>query len=154
MLGLKHVVECTCILPQYKNQTPPVFHQFVVFSIINNQDELQPDYAQCNNCGVIHKVVDACKSEILSGQENLSSIISIEDIKMMIPSDLSMVLENYSCDLPNWQHAYFIYSNQKWGEKIILVRENFDDEIRGKILSIDGSNKFRIEPFAESIVIK
>ena len=77
MLGLKHVVECTCILPQYKNQTPPVFHQFVVFSIINNQDELQPDYAQCNNCGVIHKVVDACKSEILSGQENLSSIISI-----------------------------------------------------------------------------
>ncbi len=154
MFGLKHMVECNCILPQYRNQTPAVFHQFVVFSIINKDDELQPDYAQCNNCGIIHKVIDVCKSEIMSGQENLNSIISIEDIKMRIPSDLSLVLENYSCDLPNWQHVHFIYSNEKWGEKIVLVRENFDDEIRGKILSIEGKIKFRIEPFSESIIIK
>ncbi len=46
MFGLKHMVECNCILPQYRNQTPAVFHQFVVFSIINRDDELQPDYAQ------------------------------------------------------------------------------------------------------------
>ena len=154
MFGLKHTLECNCILPQFRNTRPSVFHQFIVFSIINEKDELQPDYAQCNNCGIVHKVVDVCKSEIMTGQENLNSIISIEDIKMMIPSDLSMVLENYSCDLPNWQHVHFIYSNHQWGEKIVLTREHLEDEIRGKILFINGSNKFKIESFVENIVIK
>lgn len=152
MIGIKHMLECTCILPQYKNKRPVIFHEFVVFSVMND-DKLQIHYSQCNNCGIVHKVKDVCRSEILIGQENLASIISIDDIKMMIPSDLSAVLENYACDLANWQHTHFIYANQKWGEKIILIRENLDNEARGKILLIEGPAKFKIEPFIESLVI-
>ena len=154
MRGIKHTIECTCILPQYKYKSPTVFHQFIVFSIIKESDELIEDYAQCNNCGIIHKIIDVCKSKILTGQEKVSSAISIEDIKLMIPTDLSAVLDNYSCDLPNWQHAHFIYSNKKWGDKIILTRELLEEEARGKILLFESANKFKIQPFVESLVIK
>ena len=154
MRGIKHTIECNCILPQYKHKSPTVFHKFVVFSVLNKKDEIIEDYAQCNNCGIIHKIIDICKSKILTGQESISSTISIDDIKLMIPTDLSSVLESYSCDLPNWQHAHFIYSNQLWGERIILTRELLEEEARGKILLFEAHNKFKIEPFVESLVLK
>lgn len=151
MHGIKHIVSCRCMLPQFKNRKDPTMHKFVVFSILDDNDTVQIDYAQCNNCGIVHKIIDLCKSEILHGQEDLSSFISIQDIKLMIPSDLSSVLENYSCDLPTWQQAHFIFANKKWGDKIILNRDNLEDEIKGKILIIEESNKFKIESFIESL---
>ena len=36
---IKHTIECNCVLPQYKNIVPIVFHKFIVFSIIN-EDEI------------------------------------------------------------------------------------------------------------------
>ncbi len=154
MRGIKHTVECTCMLPQFRHKYPAIFHKFIVFSIIDETDKLQADYAQCNNCDAVHKIIDVCKSEILSGQESLASTITVEDIKMMIPSDLTSILENYSCELPNWQHAHFIYDNKLWGEKLILVRELLEEEARGKILVFADFNKFKIESFTESLVIK
>lgn len=138
------------MLPQFKNRKDPPLHKFIVFSILDDEDTVKVDYAQCNNCGVVHKVYDLCKSEILNGQEDANSIISIEDIKFMIPTDLCHVLDSYSCDLPTWQQAHFLFSNHKWGSKIILNREELDGETRGKILIIEDSNKFKIESFVES----
>ena len=64
MQGFKHLVQCHCILPQYRKMKDPVFHKFVVFSTIDKKDNVEPKNVQCNNCGVIHKVFDICKSEI------------------------------------------------------------------------------------------
>ena len=144
------MVECQCVLPQYKKSSNPVYHKFVVFSVIE-EDKVKVSFAQCNNCGVVHKIVDLCKSEILNGKENLNSLETIEDIKLSIPADLSTVLENYSCDISNWQHAKFIYENRKWGENIVLVREELESEIQGKFLTIVSHDRFKIETFLESL---
>ena len=81
MKGVKHLIQCHCILPQYKNSPEPIFHKFVVFSEIDEEDNFVTKLAQCNNCGVIHKVVDACKSEIVRGMEESSAILTIPEIK-------------------------------------------------------------------------
>ena len=100
MQGIKHMVECRCVLSQYKKSTIPVYHKFIVFSIID-KDKVKISFAQCNNCGIIHKITDLCKSEIMNGKEQMSSLETIEDIKTALPEDLGSVLENYSCTLPN-----------------------------------------------------
>jgi hypothetical protein len=102
--------------------------------------------AECTNCGVIHKIVDICKSEITT-KEKSSSIITIKDISLMIPSDLSNVLTTYDCDVATWEHAHFIYTNQKWGEKVVLTRQTEDGTTKGKILTFEGPQKFKIESF-------
>ena len=71
----KHLIECHCILPQYKKAPKPVFHKFIVFSEIDN-DVVEPTYVQCNNCGAVHKIYDFCKSEIIVGRDELRTILS------------------------------------------------------------------------------
>ena len=60
--GVRHLIECHCTLPQYRNANPPVYHKFVVFSVLD-EDAIQKKLVQCNNCGIIHKVVDLCKKK-------------------------------------------------------------------------------------------
>ena len=86
LAGVKHVVECRCVLPQYKKTSNPVYHKFVVFSILE-KDKTKVSFIQCNNCGIVHKIIDLCKSEILNGKEQLSSLETIEDIKISLPKD-------------------------------------------------------------------
>ena len=45
-------------------------------------------YAACNNCGVIHRVTDICRSEIVIGKDENNTIIGIEDIAYMLPKNL------------------------------------------------------------------
>jgi hypothetical protein len=61
--GVKHLVRCRCILPQFKDKPNPPAHQFAVFSVLDDQDVLKVGFAQCNNCGIVHKVTDICLSE-------------------------------------------------------------------------------------------
>ena len=84
MFGLKHLIQCHCILPQYKNRKEPVFHKFPVFSIIDNSDTVIVKYAECNNCGAAHKVYDICKSEILTGRDEVRSQLTREDFKFSL----------------------------------------------------------------------
>ena len=74
------MVECHCVLPQYRNRKEVVYHSFVVFSIIDEAGTVIPKHATCNNCGVIHNVRDICKSEIIPGRE-IGAVIEIDDIK-------------------------------------------------------------------------
>ena len=63
-----------------------------------DNEEVKQKNAQCNNCGVIHKVTGICKSEILTGREEARAIISIGDIKLSLPSRIAEILSSYSCD--------------------------------------------------------
>lgn len=146
MEGVKHLVQCHCVLPTLRKLPNPVYHSFIVFSVVDDGGNVISKDAECTNCGVIHKIVDICKSEITT-KEKSSSIITIKDISLMIPSDLSNVLTTYDCDVATWEHAHFIYTNQKWGEKVVLTRQTEDGTTKGKILTFEGPQKFKIESF-------
>ncbi len=142
--GQKHLIECHCILPQYRRASNTVYHKFVVFSVIDNSDTVVPKFTQCNNCGVIHKVYDVCKSEIITHKEDLKSIKTIDDLALTLPTDVSRVLASYNCDLPSWEYAEFILNNEAWGSIITLTRDEADDEITGKALQIEGRSQISI----------
>jgi len=137
-------------LPQFKKISNPVFHKFVVFSVVDDEDKVKESYAQCNNCGIIHKVTDMCKSTIVKGKEQLASIPNLSDIKLEIPESLSDLLTSYNADITVWQHAQFILRHQKWGTKIIIQREENEEDVSGKILIFVGPRQFRMESFQES----
>ena len=149
MDGIRHLINCQCILPQFKKAANPLFHKFVVFSIIDDNDSVVPSYAQCNNCSIIHKVVDLCNSEIVKGKEQLASLPTITDIKLEFPDSLSELLESYKSDITIWQHAQFILRAQRWGEKIIIQREEDESSVQGKILTFISPIQFRMESFQE-----
>lgn len=145
--GVKHLIQCHCILPQFKGAADPVFHKFVVFSVIDDSDTVQPKFAQCNNCGIVHKITDVCKSE-LTNKEDAKFLPNIDDIKFSIPSDLSRLLESYNSDIATWEQAEWIYLTKSWDQWITLARDESDDgEIHGKRLIFTSDGKFRIEAF-------
>mgnify|MGYP001216643946 CR=1 FL=1 len=152
MEGIKHLVECHCVLPQLKGSKNITYHKFVVFSIIDDSDTVIPKNAKCNNCGVIHNVVDICKSEIEVGFE-ANAVITKEDIKLMIPSDLSSILETYDCDIATWENALFLYENNIYDKKIVISRTEEENKIFGKLLKITNNKIFRIEPYSYSLVV-
>jgi len=143
----KHLIECRCVLPQFKNKKEPPRHKFVVFSLADENDVIQPKYAQCNNCGLVHKVIDVCRSEIQAGKENASSILSIDDIKVSLPKDLVVILDKYRVELPGWEQAAFIIENKEWGNFIVLEQEQDGDSKHGKYVRIFGENFYKVENF-------
>ena len=146
--GQKHLVECNCILPQFRRQPDPPFHRFVVFSQIEDDGTVTSKWAQCNNCGAIHKVVDVCKSEIQTGREQSSAVLTIDDIRHGISKELADVLEKHSVDVATWEFAQFVIENSKWGESVLLSSEMVDGERQGKMLRILGNTLFKIVPFS------
>lgn len=147
MNGQQHLIQCHCVLPQFRSRKDPVYHKFIVFSMIDESDTVVPKYAQCNNCGTIHKVYDICKSEIITGKDEMKSTSKIEDFKFRLPNDLVNLLVNYNCEISIWENVYFAFSNEKWGTKIILTRESINDETFGKVLNIKNERQFLVEDF-------
>ena len=154
MRGTKHIIECRCILPTLKNREDPPLHQFIVFSVIDNNDKVCEKYAQCNNCDVVHRVYDLCKSEILASREELKSALTIEDIKFTLPEAVANILENYECDLPTYEHVKFMYDFKVKDEFTILTKEQNESRIEGKVLRYKEGKTFSIEPFSSSVEIK
>lgn len=151
--GLRHLVECHCILPQYRNRNPPIYHKFVVFSIIED-DKVKPKLSQCNNCGIIHKIVDICKSEIAHGMEEGSSIRGIDDIKLSLPQKICDFLSQQKPDLSTWEYIEFVIENN-FESEVILNKDQKDDVTQLKILHIkpDGSFKVKSESRQDEVEI-
>ena len=152
MQGIKHMLECHCILPQYKNTANPVYHKFVAFSIIDNSGTIVPKHARCNNCGVIHNVYDICKSEILSGHE-IGAVMDISDCRLLLPTSITNILDNYNRSIEDYEHALFIIQNEAWGDWIIVNRETENGIESGKILKINGPGQYIIEPYSRTEMI-
>ena len=134
-------------------ENPPQ-HQFLVFSVIDENDLTICKYSQCNNCGVVHKVTDICKSEIMTGKENMSSIMTVDDIKQNLPSNLVDILERNNAELPVWEQASFILENEQWGSFIILSHDSDGDTKQGKYVRVMSSTFFKIETFTREEVLK
>jgi len=143
--GIKHLIQCHCILPQFRKRAEPLFHKFVVFSILDEFDNIEPKIAQCNNCDILHKVFDVCKSELLIGRDETNSITSIDELKLQIPESFVRILEDNKCDLSTWENLKFILDHEQWGENLTLSRETLGESTHIKVLLIDALDSFKIE---------
>ena len=141
--GVRHLIECHCTLPQYRNANPPVYHKFVVFSVLD-EDVIQKKLVQCNNCGIIHKIVDLCKSEIAHGMEEGQSLRTAEDIKIGIPDKMVTFLTQQNADISTWEYVEFILDN-KQEKEVILKKEQKDDLTQLKILHIKEDGTFKVK---------
>lgn len=144
---IKHLITCNCILKQFELAEPPVFHKFIVFSIINQDGSIKPSFVKCNNCDGIHKITEVGVSEKLK-RESSPALPDIEEIKTNLPEKLVELLARYNLDLPTWQEVQFVYNNQKWDRPIILHREQEDQEVYGKFLVLAGKSLWKIESFS------
>lgn len=149
--GLKHLITCRCVLPQYKRAPEPPQHQFVVFSIIEDNGDVRVKFSQCNNCGIIHKVTDVCRSEVVP-REAMGSLPTADDIKVGLPQRLVSLLETADVDLSAWEQAQFIFENQAWGDFVILTTDEEDGMKQGKYVRIMGENMFKVESFTREEV--
>jgi hypothetical protein len=146
MKYIKHLIECKCILPQFKNIPNPPWHKFIVFSQLESDGMVKTSYAQCNNCKVVHRITEVGVSKILN-KEVMMTIPTIEDIKTFLPTWLTNLLEKYECELPTWQEAKFIYENKIWGSPVVLVKEQDEDMVFGKYVLILGESLHKVEDY-------
>jgi hypothetical protein len=151
--GIKHLIKCRCVMPQFKNLPEPPQHQFIVFSIIED-DQVLPKHAQCNNCGIIHKVIDICKSDIVVNKVELSSLLTIDDIRVGLPENLVKILDINMCDFPTSEMVNFYYENKLWGNFVVLNSEYEDGTKSGKYLQILGENLFKVNPFSRNDIVR
>jgi len=152
--GMRHLIECNCILPQFKNRKPVIWHKFQAFSIIDENNNVIPKFAQCNNCAIIHKITEIGVSEVTL-KENLRSIRTIEEIKLGMQPDIAGLLEQYKMELPIWEEVEFILQNKRWGSTIILDSETENNQIVGKALIFQGTPVLaRIESFSRQDFVK
>jgi len=143
--GLKHLIQCHCILPQYRNLDNPVFHSFVVFSLTDENGNVIPKAVKCNNCDVAHKITDFCKSEMILGIEDTLSVISIDDIRSRIPDKICEILDKHKCDTPTWEQTSDIFENKLWGSFINLSSQKVSGMTQIKRLIIIDTDDFKIE---------
>ncbi len=148
--GQKHLIKCRCVLTQFKKIENPPPHHFVVFSIVNDDGTVHPKHAQCNNCGLIHKVIDICTSEILNKKEQIGSLIKVEDIKPSLHPNFVSILETNSADVASWEAVQFIVENKQWGNFVVLTNDVDGDEIHGKYMKILGESFCKIESFTRA----
>ena len=135
------------MLPQFRRRPNPIFHKFVVFSVIGDDDTVVAKIVKCNNCGVLHRVTDICKSEFIHNKEGVKSVITKDDITLMLPDKMVSILNSYDADLPTWEQAQFIVDNNQWNSHIILTSDFIDGRTEGKLLRILGEKLYKIEPF-------
>jgi hypothetical protein len=138
----RHLVECHCTLKIFQNRSKPVYHKFPVFSLLNEDGNIDTKYVACNNCGAIHEVSDVCKSEIKWGSESLQGLVtSKEDILFNLKTnkkDIAIeILEKYDCDVSVWEVVEHCIEN-KIDYTIVLSRQEMQDNIVFNCLNITG----------------
>jgi hypothetical protein len=146
MQGVKHLVQCHCVLPQFRGTNPTVFHKFVVFSVIDDQDAVTEKVVKCPNCDALHRVTEIGKSEIVPGKDGSSAAVDVEDIKCQLPTSLSAVLDRHKVDDSTYEQALFYVNTYNTTDPIVLARERLDDgSVTIKSLWMRPDRSFKIE---------
>ncbi len=153
--GQRHLIECHCVLPIYKNVKPAVYHKFPVYSNFDKNEKVIPKYVNCNNCGITHFVYELCKSEIKVGKEDIGSVRSINDISINFSERLKNILKEYECQVDVYEELEDIFENNSFPNNIILKREIVEENYHLKILNVQSSDKFKIQSEVfETVMIK
>lgn len=146
---IKHLIECQCTLSIFKNKTQPVYHKIPVFSLMNEEGDLEEKYIICNNCGIVHRVYEACQSEIKWGQEDVKSLVtSIEDIKFNLIGQghdrLVNIMEQNNLDVADWELLEYSIDNCI-DCSIVLNRNESDNNVVLRLLQVSSDGKFKIK---------
>ena len=142
----KHLIECACSLPQYQSLDRMIYHKFVVFSVMDDKGIVNPKLVMCNTCDRIHKVVDICKSEILSDGSGRFGIRSIDDVKSGLPTGLIKVVDKNELSLATWEEIEYKFKNQD-PSPTVLGKEQVKGDVFGKYLEIKNPNDFYVGDF-------
>ena len=146
MIGTKHLIQCHCVLPQFRKRSEPLFHKFVVYSKFKDGGTIEEKLVRCNNCDAVHRIIDLCRSEIVIKIEDTDTILDEEEIKMGLPEKVVSVLEKNNSDIATYESIDHILSENLWGTEVIISRQTVKNEkTHIKILEINGENKFRLK---------
>jgi hypothetical protein len=145
MKGVKHLVQCHCVLPLFRGKDPPVFHMFTVFSVVDENDNFIEKTAKCPNCDALHRVTEVGRSEIAHGKDGSSSAMDIEDIKSQLPTGLASILDRHKVDEATYEQALFYVNTYNTDDPIVLARERLEDKTSIKALWMKPDRSFRIE---------
>ena len=145
MKGIKHLIQCHCVLPQFRKRDNKVFHKIEVFSLISEEDEVQEKFIVCDNCGVVHKVFDLCRSEIQTKHESITSVRTIPEIKMSLDDKISDLLEENNCHVSTWEYIEHVIDNNIVGLPVVISRENIKGKTSVKFIELKDNGKFKIK---------
>lgn len=143
---VKHLVRCKCILQQYRKLPDPPFHKFIVFSELDDQAMVIPSFAQCPNCGVVHKVKEVGVSEVLR-KEDLPTLLKSDELLGSLPEKLQKDLTGYNLELYQLQEINWVFDNKAWGRSVVLQKDTSDGLTAGKYLQIIGDNMWKFGNF-------
>ena len=144
MAGFKHLIECHCYLSIFKNKEKIINHRFPVYSKIDDLGNMKEKVVKCNNCEALHKIKGCNQSEIIPGKDESNIIITIEDLRHLLPAKVLSVLVTYKSDISNWEHALDIIEDSRWEEPIVLKREIVNNFTQVKIMYINPDKSVRI----------
>ena len=154
MLGVTHTIECHCVLPLYKNKSPPVYHKFVVYNKVDENGSVLPKYVNCNNCGITHFVYEICKSEIKVGKEDLPTVRRIDEVKLSLPEKLVKFLESYEVQTFVYEKIEDAISKEIFPTEINLKREIIDESHHVKIINVTSENTFTVNTEVINTIIR
>ena len=156
MIGSKHLIQCHCVLPQYRKLEEPVFHKFVVYSKIDKETgEVVRKLSRCNNCDALHRVTDFCKSEIVIKLEDSDIAVDLEEVKLNLPERLVKILEKNNCDQATFEMIDHILEEEDWGREVVIARQTMDDNtVHVKIVLLKSEDSFRIKSEIIDLEIK
>lgn len=145
MPGIKHLIECHCYLAIYKKNSKMINHKFPVYSKIDEDGKVIPKNVKCNNCEALHYIVDVCKSELKAGKDQSSIVITVDDLKTMLPQNISNFLISNEVDISTWEHIKDIIDERRWGEPVIIKRDIIDEKQQVKYVTLDSNLNIKIE---------
>ena len=144
MAGVKHLIECHCVLAIYRNSEKIVNHKFPVYSKIDKQGRIIEKLVKCNNCEAVHLVKELCKSEIRAGKDQTQITVEVEDLKYSISENISRYLEKLGADLATWEQVVDIIEEERWGENVVVKRDIVGEDQHVKMLSLTSYDRFKI----------
>lgn len=144
----KHLIECKCVLLQFRKMPNPPLHKFIVFSELNSSGLVIPSLAQCNNCGAVHKIQEIGVSTITK-KEDATSVLTIDEIKSSLPEKLLNDLSRYELEQHQWLEIKWVYENEDWGRVVVLTKETSDGLIAGKYVQIIGTGLWKFGSFSK-----
>ena len=144
MPGIKHLIECHCVLALYKNSQKIINHKFPVYSKLDKNGKPVRKIVKCNNCDTLHVVTDIFKSEIRGGKDQTDVVLSKEEIGYMLDNKINNLLVKVDADISIWEHILDIIEEERWGEQVVIKRDVIDEKQQVKVLEILSDSKFRI----------
>ena len=141
---VRHLIECHCVLKLFQNKSKPLYHKFPVFSVIDEEENIEQKYVSCNNCGAIHEVTDVCKSDIKWGGDMYNGlVVTKDDIVFNLQNNgkekVIEILEKNNCDLSIWEMVDFCLENNI-DHTVVLDKQEIQDNIVYNCLNIKSGN--------------